>query len=183
MAIHLTHYKKALLVISAVSLLLVLFGYAEIQHMARANANDPQVQISEDIVSALGQNIAPQAITGPTQVDVSKTLAPFVIIYDANGTAVASSAQIGGQIPTPPAGVFDVAKASGENRLTWQPNETNRFAAVIKSYQNGDTNGYVLVARSMREVEARNREALELAIAAWIAMVVISAIGLKIVKV
>jgi hypothetical protein len=184
MALHnLTHHKKALLIISGVSFLLVLYGYAQVQHMARSNANDPQVQISEDIIAALGQNIAPQAITGTNQIDVSKTLAPFVIIYDANGNAVASSAQIGGQVPVLPAGVFDTVKEKGEARLTWQPNDTNRFAAVIKSYQSGDTTGYVLVARSMREVEERNKEALELALAAWIAIVVISAVGLKIVRV
>lgn len=52
----------------------------------------------------------------------------------------------------------------GENRLTWQPREGVRIAAVIVFYQDG----FVLAGRSLREVEIREAQVTQFAGLTWL---------------
>ena len=97
--------------------------------------------------------------------DIKKSLATFVIILDKQGKTVTSTAQLNGQIPNIPLGVFQYAQTHQENRLTWQPENGLRFATVVIPY--GDKSGYVLVGRSLREVEKRIDQMTFFAIVAW----------------
>jgi uncharacterized protein YacL len=58
----------------------------------------------------------------------------------------------------------------GENRITWQPREGVRIAAVIVSYQNG----FVLAGRNLREVEIRETQVTQFAGLAWILAIIAS---------
>lgn len=148
-----TFFKKFLpfaIVISGVFLTM----YGTIQQSYRQSANDPQIQIAEDSAQLLQQGIKPEAVTPGKQIDISQSLATFVIVFDKNGTPLTSSGLLNNQIPTPPPGVFEYTKQHKEDRLTWQPKSGVRIATVIKPY----TSGYVLVGRSLREVEERENK-------------------------
>lgn len=158
----------------AVALTLAMgFAYAVGQQVFRISANDPQVEIIEGVSDALVQGQDPQAFASLNPVDMAKSLSPFVIVYDEAGKPVSGTALLDGQTPAPPKAILDFAKSKGENRITWQPKTGVRIAVVIKPYTSGQTNGFVLAGKSLREVEARTRNLLKLTGLSWaIALVV-----------
>jgi hypothetical protein len=129
-----------------------MFGSIDlaVQQDYRQSANDPQIQLAEDATVALDHGLTPQW-NASNQIDAGTSLAPFIVIYNSTGTPVAASGLINGVMPTIPAGIFASVSAHGEDRVTWQTPTGLRFAAIIVSYKNG----YVMAARSLREVEIR----------------------------
>lgn len=172
--------------------------YATVQHDIRAGANDPQIQLSEDMASELstGQNLT--YINSQPKVDISKSLALFIITYDSNGRAISSSAILDGKTPTLPNGVFDFVKTGvdkpsilrpksffykfsqtqGENRFTWEPKEGVRIATVLTYYKGEKKSGYVLVGRSLREVEKREEDLEKQVALAWLTTLSVIFIGI-----
>lgn len=136
--------------------------YAAVQQAYRSNANDPQIQIATDARNALDVGATPGSLVSTTQLDISNSLAPYLAIYDAQGTLVASSATLHGQPLTPPKGIFQSAKALGLDKITWMPEQGVRSAIVVMPY----TNGYVLAGRSLREIELRENDLLKVVAAA-----------------
>lgn len=131
---------------------LLLFGYVGLQQSLRMGLNDPQLQIAQDIASKLSQGAPPNSVVPTTLVDESQSLAPFVTIADNNINILASSGKIGDQVPLPPTSAFPDSQKRSNNWFTWQhDNDKVRDAAVIVPY--GNHAGYVLVARSMSQVE------------------------------
>jgi len=124
------------------------------QQSLRLSANDPQIQMAEDTASQLSTQKDTFQITSLPRVDIGKSLSPFEIIYDADGTIISSSGQLNGKVPALPKGVFAYAKEHPDDRFTWQPQDGVRIAAVVKHF-SGRTDGYVLAGRSLREVENR----------------------------
>ena len=141
--------------------------YAAVQQDIRRGANDPQIQIAEDTASRLSGGQNPADVIFGNQVDISKSLAPFMMIFDDSGRIVASSANLEGRLPQVPAGVFDYVRRYGEDRFTWQPREDARSAVIVTRYKGAES-GFVLVGRSITEIE--NREAwLEIMVGiAWV---------------
>ena len=133
-------------------------SYALVQQDIRQSANDPQIQIAEDGVS-------PQSL--PT-IDISKSLAPFVIVYDENGNLLSSSGTLDVAIPTILSGIFQYVRMSGEDRFTWQPENGVRIAAVVDK----TASGFILAGRNLREVEKREDNILSMAIIGWIGMLI-----------
>lgn len=154
--------------IAVAAALLTALGYVLVQQDLRMSANDPQIQLAEDAASALRSGQPAQAVVNGTPIDMARSLAPFVIVFDDSGQPLASSATLDGQVPTPPPGVFSYVAANGEERLTWQPRSDVRVAAVMVRY-TGAASGYVLAGRSLREVERRTDQMLALATLAWAA--------------
>lgn len=166
--------------------------YAAVQQNFRQNANDPQVQMAEDAVELLEQGVVPEValdfapslpIEGSQVVadqDIQESLRPFLIIFDDQGQPLAASAVLHGTIPVPPKGVFDYVREHGEDRLTWQPQQGVRIAAIVTEYRDGGEiaakfggsksgNGFVLAGRSLREVEAREANLTKQILLAWLA--------------
>ncbi len=164
--------------------LTVLSGliYVAVQQNFRQSANDPQIQLAEDAAAQLGAGQEAQSLVGSTKVDMAQSLAPFVIIYDQAGHPLASSAQLDGQTPAVTAGVFASVQQSGEDRLTWQPRDGVRIAAVVTRF-GGAQPGFVLAGRSLREVESRESQLMQMVGLAWLAALagslVISALAVK----
>lgn len=53
--------------------------YVAVQQNYRMSANDPQIQVAEDIAAAIDQGTPPDSIVSPNPtVDLSSTLATFV---------------------------------------------------------------------------------------------------------
>ena len=159
---------------------LVGLCYAAVQQDLRQSANDPQIQMSEDIAAKLADGQPIQNVVPSEKVDIAKSLAPYVIVFDATGKPIASSAQLDGQTPTIPAGVTDYVKQNGEDRITWQPQPGVRSAAVVTQFK-GSNAGFVLVGRSLREVEIREDNILHLLIVGWVGMLFASFLATAII--
>lgn len=143
--------------------------YAAVQQDIRQSANDPQIQIAEDSAAKLADGQSVQNVVPSEKVDIAKSLAPYIIVFDTTGKPLASSALLDGQTPTIPAGVIDYVKQNGEDRITWQPQSGVRSAAVVTQFK-GSMSGFVLVGRSLREVEVLEDHILQVLIVGWIGM-------------
>ncbi len=140
--------------------------YLAVQQELRQTANDPQIQIAEDAAAALENGAAVESVVTSEKTAIERSLAPFVIVYDDSGGVIGSSALLHGRIPKLPDGVLDYVRSNGQDRVTWQPEPGVRIAAVIVRSQ-GAQPGFVLVGRSLREVEVREDNAFREAAAAW----------------
>ena len=130
-----------------------MLTYASVQQAYRQEANDPQIQMAEDVAHRL-ETETPNAVLPADPVEVSTSLAPYWIVFDPKDQAVAANARLHGQIPAFVPGALEYARQHGENRITWQPEAGVRSAVVIVPVANGEK-GFVLAGRSLREVEKR----------------------------
>ncbi len=166
---------RLFLTVTAASTLLCGLLYVTAQQLLRHSANDPQVQMAEDAAAALARGETPEPLrnrgAAAGQIDMARSLAPYLIDFDDALRPLASTVQLDGHIPVPPAGVFASAKARGENRLTWQPRRGVRSAVVVVPYA-GLHPGYVLAGRSLRETERRVDQLGQLLRAGWAGLMV-----------
>lgn len=135
--------------------------YAVVQQDMRQGANDPQIQMAEDAAAQLASGQQAQTVVPAQTVDIATSLAPYLIIFDDTGKPIASSAQLNGQTPTIPSGIFDYVRQNGEDRITWQPQPGVRSAIVVTQFK-GTHSGFVVAGRSLREVEIREDDALHM---------------------
>lgn len=133
-----------------------LLIYGTFQQSMRSSADDPQIQVVEDISALLINGTPPQAVLPQDlQISISESLSLYVIIFDANGKVVASTAQLDGKTPVPPPGVFIYTKNHKQDRITWEPKPNMRSAIVVNYYEANNNSGFILAGRSLREVEKR----------------------------
>lgn len=141
--------------------------YAEVQQDLRSGANDPQYQMAEDTASRLDAGVRPADLVDAAQaVDAATSLAPFTIIFDADGRVLASDVTLDGGQPVPPGGVLSSAKKGSPNAVTWQPRQGVRIATITVAWSAGT----VLVGRSLRRVEEQEWNSELIAGVAWLAM-------------
>ena len=124
-------------------------AYTAAQQTLRLTANDPQVQLAQDVADALNGGMVPSILVNSYRIDPSISLAPFVVIYDSNRKVLASSGILNGKDPMPPSGVFDYVVQHGEDRVTWMPLPKVRIAIVM----TGHKKGFVLAGRSLHDVD------------------------------
>ena len=165
------------LVLAAIITVLCALLYLTLQQQIRLSANDTQIQLSEDAATALESGgVKPQDYTLPPAIDISQSLAPFVILFDDKGQPIASSAKLNAETPVPPSGVFENARQYGQDRITWQPQAGVRIAMVLVHY-NGPQPGFVLAGRNLREVETHEDALSQQVGAAWIILMAFVAAG------
>ncbi len=143
-----------------------------VQQDLRQSANDPQIQIAQDAAAVLGQGQSPNLFG---KVDIAKSLASYVVVYDAAGQPVAGTGFLNDQLPTLPAGVFDFAQTHVDDRLTWQPKPGVRSAIVVVHF-SGQQQGFVMAGRSLREVEIRESNLNAETSLGWIATLIASSL-------
>ena len=156
-------------VLAGISTVLALALYAIPQQVLRNGADDPQVQLATDAAARLEGGAAATDAVPAGEVDMARSLAPFVIAYDDRGQPLASQAKLGGSVPSLPPGVFDYVRTHGEERVSWQPERGVRIAAIVERV-NGSAPGFVVAGRSLREVELREAQVEKMAGVAWVAM-------------
>jgi hypothetical protein len=151
--------------------------YLTVQQSLRMGANDPQIQMAEDAASALAGGASVDSLAPSAKVDIATSLAPFLVVYDDSGKIVASSASLHGENPLIPQGVLDYTRQNGEDRVSWQPENGVRIAAVVVRYDNG----FVLAGRSLREVEKRESQTEQISVAAmlaiWVTTLIVVVLG------
>ena len=162
--------------IALASTIMVVAVYMAVQQDIRLSANDPQIQIAEDLaqkLSDIASTTWSNTLKNENQIDFSTSLAPFEIIYNQNGDVVISTGSIHDAVPVIPAGVLEYTRLHNENRITWQPAPDVRLATVIK-HLSGKQEGFVLSGRNLREIENREFN-LELILGAvWLISVILT---------
>ena len=159
--------------IAAVTTLFCGLVYVAVQQALRHSANDPQIQIAEDAAAALANGNRAETVVPASIVDMAQSLAPVLIVFDSTGAVLGSSGVLHGKVPIPPAGVFEFVRGHGEERVTWQPERGVRMASVVVR-SGGAHPGFVLAARSLREVEMREAQTGQLAGIGWVGILVVS---------
>ena len=147
--------------------------YVADQQNLRTGANDPQIQMARDAATALDAGAQPTSLVSAGQVDVARSLAPFLVIFDSSGKVLATDGRLDGHDPIPPSGVLTSAANNPPNMVTWQPRGGVRIAAVVTPWHGGT----VLAGRSLAQVEIRENNARIIALAAWLAMLVALALA------
>ena|SRR2546422_7384253 len=165
--------------LALVTSILAALVYVAAQQNLRSSADDPQIQMAEDAAAALARGRPPGSVAGGDEVDLSQSLAPYLIVYAADGSPLASTARLDGRIPVPPPGVFAFTRSHGEHRLTWQPRPGVRSAICVRWYQ-GAQSGFVLAGRSLREIEKRERERGLEVFVAWVAALALSLVAIAV---
>jgi hypothetical protein len=129
--------------------------YITAQQNFRMNANDPQYQMIEDAANAINNGAdAKSLVTSTTNIEISKSLAPFLVIYDAAKNIIATNAILNGKALTIPPGVLTYVQKNGRDAVSWQPQPGVRLAMVAVYASSGK--GYIVVAgRSLLEIEER----------------------------
>ncbi len=129
--------------------------YATIQQNFRQGANDPQIQIAEDLKEDL--NSGKKLGESVKNIDLNKSLKEFVIVFDEQNHPIYSEASLDGKIPTLPKGVFEYVIVHNLDKFTWEPKSGVRIAAVMTKYNKG----FILAGRSLKEVEKREDNLLK----------------------
>jgi hypothetical protein len=142
--------------------------YVVAQQTWRIAANDPQIQLARDTAAALAAGQPPESVVPRDAVDMERSLAPFLIVFDAKGQVLAASGRLRGQVPGMPKGVLDYVRDRGEDRISWEPIGGVRIASVVVSY-SGSQAGYVLAGRSLEETQLRISKFGTLIALAWAA--------------
>lgn len=145
--------------------------YGTMQQVIRQDANEPQVQLAEDTAAALAGGASVDSLVQGDTVDISKSLAPFLIIYDRDQKVIASSGTLDGAMPSVPAGYLATMPQIGDKRMSWQPRPSLRFATVAV-HVGGPNGGYVVAGRSLREAESITSRIGLLIFLAWVTGVV-----------
>jgi hypothetical protein len=171
-------YVRIWLVLVFVVSLFAIGLYASAHFVLRQDASDPQIQIAEDTAASI--SVTGQFPATTTPVNMMSGLAPFISVYDAKGNILQSGGVVENRVPVLPREVFEEAGVRGEDRFTWKPFDDVLFAGVLVRYANASSSGYVLVARSLREVESRERSLFGIAATTWL-LAVLGSLALMLV--
>lgn len=151
--------------------------YAGVQQNYRQGANDPQIEITEEISQAISKGAPADQIIPPSSgTDVKVSLAAFAMVFDKDGKVIGSSAKLGGKDPVPPKSVFENAKKQGRSILTWEPEKGTRIATVILPVKGSSDEYFILAGKNIREVEKREHQLLLMAAMSWVLLLLLSAL-------
>jgi len=153
--------RKICACLCAAATLAVIFGtiYTVVQQAQRRAANDPQIQLAEDAAAGLNNGAVPSSLVNG-RINMSTSLAPFLIIYDKQGRVAAGNGVLDSAVPVVPLGVLRAAAGHDYHAVTWQPAGGVRIAAVAVAAQNY----FVLSGRSLKEVERNENATLQLSL-------------------
>ena len=156
---------NSLVALVVVTVIIALI-YGTVQQSYRTVANDPQIQMVEDLgARLLSGKLVPNNYPADT-IDIAHSLSPVVIFCDGNGRPIRSTGFLDGEMCQLPLGVFDHARQMGMHAVTWQPRHDVRMAVVL-IHVNSSPVEFVAVARSLREVEVRESNLSKMVLIAW----------------
>jgi len=151
---------------AAVATILVGLIYVTVQQAYRSGANDPQLEIAGDMHERIARGLSVQQYFSDS-INLGHSLRAFAALYNAEGRVIQSSGFLDGRLPQLPAGVFDYAKSNGQYLVTWQPRSGVRMATVILPVDQAAA-GYIVVGRSLREVEIREHNLVIEVFTCWL---------------
>lgn len=165
-----SNFWKAIILWLPMALVITLLSgliSGTVRESIRQAADDPQIEMAEDIAAALNAGVRPQSVIPSGQINIAQSLAPYLIIYNQSGYPLISSGVLDNRIPVPPTAAFKTARANGKNRITWEPKPGVRSAAIIVPHR-GNPPGYVLAGRSLREIDKRLHQIYQTVFWGWL---------------
>ena len=151
--------------------------YLVAQQTVRLGANEQPMQLAMDTALKLENGQSATGAVPAENVDLSKSLSPFVMVFDIHKNLLATSGMTGSSKPTYPKSVLDSVGKNGEDRVTWQPQTGLRYATVALKINSG----YIVAGRSLSEAEKLIDEIGRVVLLAWLACAVFSVIALMII--
>jgi hypothetical protein len=149
---------------------------AVFQGMLRHGANQPQAQMAAFYASKIASGVNPDEAIPRNNVDIERSLEPFVIFYNDQGAPNTATGYLNQAIPTLPPGVFHYLRTHSTDTVTWQPQSNVRIAAVIHRI-TGPNPGFLLTGRSLRVVEEQEDLFWKMAFSGWFIVVLLLAAG------
>jgi len=143
--------------------------YTSVQQNYRSSANDPQIQIAHDLRDRLQQG---KPLIFDDTVELKTSPSVFKESFDSNGNSIQSTGFLDGKRPNLPKGVFEHARAKGENWITWQPKRGIRMATGIVAV-NSKAVAYLAVGRSLKDVEQRISRLTTMVFISWLLCITI----------
>lgn len=164
---HIPRVVRQFLIVAIFATIPILLIYSVAVKIIRGNADSPQIELSQDSARLLSHNYPMGPVVPDLGVEISESLNPFIQIYDEKGSVVDGNGFLHSKTPKIPKGVLDHTKENDEHRLTWAPEKDVRIATVITPFK-GETEGYVLVGRSLTETENQIGNIGELCLLWWL---------------
>jgi len=97
-----------------------LLTYLVAQQVIRLGANELPVQFAAETIIKLENGTSDKDAVPNQNIDISKSLDTFVMIFDKDKNLIAASAMMGGAQPVFVKGVLDSVDKRGEYRETWE---------------------------------------------------------------
>jgi hypothetical protein len=157
---------------AAIAITTLLFGtvYVVAEQLDRLSANDAPLRLASQVASEIrgGQSAT---LSAQPHVDLSRSLAPFVVVEDAQGQSTAGSGFLDGSLVSLPNPVLQDAAKNGRADVTWQPRGGLRFATV--TLRVGDR--FVTAGQSLAPSDDRDSSLRLTVVFSWLAAMLILA--------
>ena len=151
--------------IAAIVVATILFGtvYVVAQQLDRQGANEAPLRLASQVAAELREGQTTTLDAQP-HVDLSRSLAVFVVVEDAQGSATSGSGFLNGALVSLPSGVLANAAKTGQDNVSWQPEADLRFATV--TLRAGDQ--FVTAGQSLKPSEDRDNNIQALVEFGWL---------------
>jgi hypothetical protein len=148
----------------------ILFGtiYVVTQQLDRLGANDDPLRLASQVAAEVREGQS-TTVNAQPHVDLERSLALFVVVENSQGSATAGSGFLKGKLVSLPTGVLSNAARSGQDDVTWQPENGLRFATV--TLKVGDQ--FVSAGQSLKPSENRDNTFRQLIGFGWLASMVV----------
>jgi hypothetical protein len=143
-----------------------------VQQSARLAANDLPIITAQAVEKQLSTGSAPTDLVLSKKVNLRNDGSVFVTITNNDRNILASSAELNGKTPLPPAGVFEYTKAHGVDNITWQPTSGVRLAMHVQTYSNSSGSGFIITGQSLKQTESHINTFTLLALLGWLMTVI-----------
>jgi hypothetical protein len=139
--------------LAAIVVATILFGtiYVVAQQLDRQGANEAPLRLASQVAAELREGQSTTVDAQP-HVDLSRSLAAFVVVEDAQGSPTSGSGFLKGTLVSLPTGVLANAAKTGQDNVTWQPQAGLRFATVTLKVGNQ----FVTAGQSLKPSEDRD---------------------------
>jgi hypothetical protein len=159
------------LAIVGVATLVLGAAYAMAQQSTRMSADDLPLTTSQVAKQELQNGSNAKDVVPTLKTDLRYDSTVFMIITDNSQHVVASSANLDGQIPLPPLGVFDYTNSHGNDVFTWEPSTGVRLATRVTMYGKSPNDGYIITGQSLKPFEDRISTYTWISLIAWLAVI------------
>lgn len=152
--------------LAVIGAIIIAIGYINDQQTLRQLANDPQIYLAQDASLRVLAGGKPGGFANA--IPIESDTAPYILFFNATGTAIAGTGLLHSAPPTLPQGVLDTAKQNGRNAITWEPEPGLRHAIVV--IPAGQY--FVVSGRSLKFTEEQSAALAKRALIGWLLMLV-----------
>jgi hypothetical protein len=160
-----TWWQARLVRIAGLVVATVLFGtiYVVASQLERSSADDAPLRLASQVAAELREGQTTTLDAQP-HVDLSRSLAAFVVVEDAQGKPTEGSGFLRGTLVSLPTGVLGNAAKAGQYAVTWQPTSELRFATVTLKVGSQ----FVSAGQSLAPTESREATIRLLVASGWL---------------